>query len=278
MKRTSLLTATICCLSAISSHAITMYGLGSNGTLYTFDTAAPGAFVTVGTPANGISDIDFRGSNGNLYGITGSGSTYTVNLLTGAATLAFTPATTLNGMVSGFDVNPAADRFRVVTDAAANNNNYRLSSPGNDDDTTTPDGRFATPTNASDTAILDVAYTNPFNGGAGTSLYSIGTDGNLYQHFTQSGDAGGTFNGRISSGSLGLMLAADIAFDIAQDGNGYIASGTSLYRINNVGSAAPSVDLLGTLDEELVSMSAVPEPSSALLVAMAGLGLLRRRR
>ena len=267
----SLLVTLICGLSAVSSHAITMYGLGTNGALYSFDTAAPGTFVEIGTPANGITDIDFRGSNGNLYGITGTGSTFTVNLLTGAATSAFTPATTLNGMVSGFDVNPAADRFRVVTDAAAGNNNYRLSSPGGDTDTTTADGTFGTPSGVS---ILDVAYTNPFGQGVGgTSLYSIGSDGNLYVHSDGPG-----FNTMTSSGSLGFTPLADIAFDIAQDGTGYIANGTDLYSVSNIGTSVPNVTLLGTLGQPLSSFSAVPEPSSALLACFAGLGLLRRRR
>lgn len=279
MKPNNALIATLLCgLSAVSSHAVTIYGLGTDGTLYSFDTANPGTFNTIGTPANGITDIDFRGSNGNLYGIAGSGATFTVNLLTGLATSAFTPATTLVGMVSGFDVNPAADRFRVVTDAAADNN-YRLSQAGLDNGTTTADGTFTTPPN---TTILDVAYTNPFNGGAGTSLYSIGADGNLYQHFTQGGDPGGSFNGRTSSGSLGLGAidaSGGFAFDIAQEGNtGYFSIGTSLYSIDNVGTAAPNVTSLGTLAQPLASLSAVPEPSSVLLACLAGLGFLRRRR
>ena len=277
--RLHLLVATVCGLSAVSSQAITMFGLGTDGTLFSFDTETPSAFTTVGTPGFGIVDIDFRGSNGQLYGINAAGTSYTIDLSSGLATLAFTPST-LNGSVSGFDVNPAADRFRVTTDAAADNNNYRLSSSGNDDGTTTPDGRFDTPSNAADTAILDVAYRNPFNGAAGTALYSVGADGNLFIHDNQDGDDPGTFNARESLGSLGIPnLAADIAFDIAQDGNGYIASGNSLYRVEGIGTQAqPLAELIGTLDQEIVSFSAVPEPSTALLGCLGALALLRRRR
>lgn len=274
MKNKSLLLAPILCgLASAPAHAITMYALAADGDLYSFDTASPGIFNNIGTPTNAIIDLDFRGSNGTLYGIAGSGSTYTIDLLTGATSLAFSPSTTLNGMVSGFDVNPAADRFRVVTDASMGNNNYRLSSPGNDDGTTSEDGTFdAGPT------ILDVAYRNPFDGASGTTLYSVGSDGDLYTHFTRGGDPGGSFNGRSSSGPLGFVPGANIAFDVAQDGNGYIADGTTLYRVNGIGSVAPSVDNLGTLALPVTSFSAVPEPSSALSVCLAGVGFLRRRR
>ena len=254
-------------LSAGSSMAITVFGLGSGGSLYRFDSATPGDVTFVGTPGGGIIDLDFRGANGTLYGITGTGATYSINTTSGVSTFLNNPATALNGSVSGFDVNPAADRFRVVTDAISGNNNYRLSSPGSDTDVVTMDGTFATPIGVT---ILDVAYTNPFSGGMGTSLYSIGSDSMLYSHSNGPG-----FNTMTSIGSLGFALGSDVAFDISTDGIAYLADGADFYTVDLATGAATSA---GTLGQSFSSFSAVPEPSTALLSGLAALGLLRRKR
>lgn len=271
MKSKSLLLAlAFSYLAIVSSQAVTIYGLGIDNMLYSFDSATPGSFAPIGTPGSGIVDIDFRGSNGLLYGIAGSGNTFSINTSTGASTLLSTPATALNGSVSGFDVNPAADRFRVVTNSATGDNNYRLSSPGSDTNVVTVDGRFSTPISVT---ILDVAYTNPFSGVLGTALFSIGTDNNLYSH-----SVGPGFNTMNLVGGLGIMVGSDIAFDISGSGTGnigYLASGTNFYAINLSTGAATSV---GTLGVALSSFSAVPEPSSAFLGGLGALGLLRRNR
>jgi Domain of unknown function (DUF4394) len=256
-----------------ASQAVVIYGLGSAGQLYRFDSANPGAMTAVGSgTASGVVDIDFRGSNRLLYGISASGSTSTYDLITGVSTPRTTLAPgTLNGLVSGFDVNPVADRFRVVTNASSQNN-YRLTSPGADSTTVTPDGTFGTPLGVT---ILDVAYTNPFAAGT-TALYSIGSNGVLYSHTTAVGDGVGTFNMMTAIGSLGVTLGSDIAFDIAQEGGiAYLANGLDFYTVNLGTGLATSA---GTLQFGLSSFSAVPEPSSMLLGSLAGLALLRRRR
>ena len=69
-----------------SSHAVTIFGLGAGGQLYRFDSATPGTVSAVGSPlAGGIVDIDYRGSNNTLYGISGSGSTYSINTAVGTS-------------------------------------------------------------------------------------------------------------------------------------------------------------------------------------------------
>ncbi len=262
-------------LSAFSAQAITFLGLGTNGTLYSFDSATPGDFTTIGTPGNGIIEIDFRGSNGRLYGITSTGSLYNINVSDGTSQFISNPMTALTGSVSGFDVNPAADRFRVVTNAASGNN-FRLSSTGADTNVVTADGTFSMPPTAT---ILDVAYRNPFSGSSGTALYSVGSDSNLYIHSNEPSDPPGTFNARSLVGSLGFAVGTDVAFDIASDGNGYIASSGQLYRVDGIGFANPAAATsLGTLGQSIASFSAVPEPSVGILGAIASLGLLSRRR
>lgn len=257
-----------------TSSAITIFGLGTGGQLYRFDTAAPLIVTPVGVlSAGGIVDIDFRGSNGKLYGLSATGATSTIDTGSGAITALFTPSASLGGNVTGFDFNPAADRMRI---AVGGTTNFRMvpdaiagMTAGTVVNGAAGDGTFALPGGVT---LLDVAYTNPYNGGAGTTLYSIGSNGILYTH-----PAAGSpqFNTVTAVGSLGVALAGDIGFDISPDGTGYLVSGNSLYTVNLGTGAATAA---GTLGQSLSSISVIPEPSSALLGAIGALGLLRRRR
>ncbi|GAA5129151.1 DUF4394 domain-containing protein [Luteolibacter yonseiensis] len=258
-----------------SSHAITIYGLGPGGQLYSFDSASPGTVNAVGAATvGGIVDIDFRGSDNRLYGLSATGTTSTINTLTGAATVAFSPSHTLGGNVSGFDFNPAADRMRI---AVGGTNNFRMvpsGIPGMTAGTvvngaTGGDGLFSV---APGISVLDVAYTNPFNGAAGTTLFSIGSDGMLYSHPMAGAP---TFNNMLAVGSLGIPVAGDVGFDIAADGTGYLVSGNNFYTVNLTSGLATSV---GTLGQNLTSITVVPEPGAIVLVSVVGLGLLRRNR
>ncbi|HEY1187672.1 MAG TPA: DUF4394 domain-containing protein, partial [Gemmata sp.] len=109
---------------------------GSNNTLLRFDSAAPGTIVST-TPVTGLGAgetlqaIDYRPRTGQLVGITfpaastgdNPAKTYTINPLTGAATLVGTSTAITNGSdsVSGdIDFNPTVDRLRYVSEALAN--------------------------------------------------------------------------------------------------------------------------------------------------------------
>ena len=272
----SIITATVAyaTLAATQAHAIVIYGLGSGGQIYRFDSAAPGAFNAVGSAtAAGIVDIDFRGSNNRLYGLSGTGATSTISVSNGMLTPLFNPSHSL-GTVSGFDFNPAADRMRIIGGGV---NNFRMVPDGIAGMTAGTvvngaggaDGVFGVPMSVT---LLDVAYTNPFNGIAGTSLYSIGSDGILYNHPAVGAPQ---FNVLSAVGSLGISLAGDIGFDIDAGGTGYLVSGSSLYTVNLTTGAA---GLVGTLGQPLTSIAVVPEPSAVLLGGVASFALLRRRR
>lgn len=272
--RTLLSSALATTLLAGSASAITIFGLGAGGQLYSFDTASPGTVTAVGSAtAGGIVDIDFRGSNNRLYGITSEGTTSTINTTTGSLSLAFTAGSSLSG-VSGFDFNPAADRMRI---AVGGTTNFRMVPDGISPGTGTTaagfviaDGSYSLPVGV--TSILDVAYTNPFNGGLPTTtLYSIGSNGTLYSH-----SGAPQFNTMTAVGTgLGVALGSDIGFDIDSSGIGYIVSGTSLYTVDLSTGVATSAGTLGTA---LTSIAVIPEPSSMLLGSIAALGLLRRKR
>ncbi|MBC7979863.1 MAG: DUF4394 domain-containing protein [Armatimonadetes bacterium] len=260
---TLLITTIVTSFSAVSSHAILIFGLDTAGVLVSFDSAAPNVFTDIGSPAGGIVEIDFRGSNQKLYGLSGSGESFTISTTNGSSTFLNTPVTALTGTVSGFDVNPVPDRFRVV---AAGVNNYRLTTGGMDTNAVTVDNQFLVPNGVT---LLDVAYTNPFTGGS-TTLYSITSDGNLNSH---SGPP--QFNTLAVVGATGIVLGTEFGFDISTEGIAYASSDSLFYTVNlATGLATPA----GVLARPLTSFSAIPEPSSALLVGLAGLGLLRRRR
>lgn len=259
-----------------TSHAITIFGLGAGGQVYSFDTSAPAVVTPVGiATAPGVVDIDFRGSNNRLYAMAGSGATSTINTSTGQLTSVFASTShTINGGVTSFDFNPAVDRMRVVGGGI---NNYRLfpdntPMPGGTvvDGGTGGDGVFATPASVT---LLDVAYTNPFGNLGTTALFSIGSNGILYSH---PGAGAPQFNTLAAVGALGVTIGSDVGFDIDSTGTGWLVSGNSLYSVNLATGAATSVGALGV---GLTSIAVVPEPSSALvLISTAGLFFLRRRR
>lgn len=276
MQRKDLLFALAAAVAAVTltgtSQAIVIYGLGSGGQIYSFDTSAPLITSPIGSAtAVGIVDIDFRGANNKLYGMAGSGATSTINTSNGSLTSVFTSTSIpISGGVSSFDFNPVADRLRVV---GGGTNNYRLfpdgaPMPGGTVVNGMADGIFSV-------TLLDVAYTNPFNNSSTgmTALYSIGSDGVLYTH---PGTGAPQFNTLSAVGALGITIGSDIGFDIDSSGMGWLVSGTSLYTVNLATGEASAAGLLG---QSLTSIAVVPEPSSALvLISTAGLFFLRRRR
>lgn len=255
-------------LMATSSQAITIFGLGAGGQLYSFDTANPSVVTAVGGASTGLVAIDVRRSNGELYGLTADGSTSVVNRSTGALSSTFSPLTPFAGSVSGFDFNPAVDRMRIVVDGTTNYRMVPNGITGFTAGTVTTDGFFDLDPGVT---LLNVAYTNAFSG-TGTTLYSIGSNGTLYSHPAEGAPQ---FNLLDPEGNLGITLSGQVGFDIGPDGVGYLVDGSSLYTVNlGTGQATFS----GTLGQSLTSIAAIPEPSAMLLGCTAALGLLRRRR
>src|SRR5262249_19155307 len=131
----------------------TLLALGrDDNILYRFDSAAPGtiqsvALITGLQPGELVRGIDFRPRTGQLYalgvvdGATDTVRVYTVDPLTGAATLipGSTSFAVTNGTQYGFDFNPTVDRMRVTNDGDENfrinpNTGARADSPTNDTD------------------------------------------------------------------------------------------------------------------------------------------------
>ena len=275
------------------SRAALAYTIDNAQTLLRFDTATPGTLTTVGNfsgATNFLDGIDFRPSNGLLYGYSFvNNSVVIVDPNSAATTFVANLGTPSSTFDLGIDFNPAADRLRLVN---SNDQNLRINVGLPAATNTTVDGALVyavgdvsfgiSPT------INDAAYTNNDNNVAtGTQLYYVdyGTD----KLVTTAAPNAGLLN---TVGSLGVDATAFLGFDIFTDPfSGVntafaildVAAVTGLYNINLTTGAAT---LLGPVGNGFnvpaglaIQVAAVPEPGSALAGAIAvGLCVSGRRR
>ena len=256
--------------------AVPAIGLLANGSLFSFDTATPGTNTTIGTVtglqgSEIVYGLDYRPANGALYALGSTGRLYTVNTVTGAATLASTLSTGLSG--SGFDIafNPVPDRLRIVSNSGQN---LRVNV---DTGVVTVDTSLAfaagDPNFGTAPSVVAVGYTNQFAGAATTTLFDI--NGVPAVLATQNPPNNGTLN------TVGATNGSLISLDIASDsGIAYGASGSSFYTVN---LATGSASLVGAFAASTVTdftLLPVAEPLSAALfgLGLTGLAVARRRR
>jgi len=266
-------------------HAETLIGLTTANQLVSFDSATPG---TISGPLSisGLSvnekllDIDIRPATQQLYAVGSSGTIYSIDSTSGAATaqpmLMADPADATNPFAGldagslefGIDFNPVPDRLRVV---GTTGQNLRIN-VGNGN--TTTDGTL----NGAGTSAVSVAYTNPDTDPAtGTQLYYIdaGAPGMLY---TTSDPNAGVLT---SVGSLGVPTNLNVGFDISGTGMAFAsltdpASGySSLYSVNlATGMATLGGGIGSSLTLNGLAAAPVPEPSTWVLAALGLLGLV----
>ncbi len=204
-----------------------------------------------------VVGIDTRPATGELYALTSdiadTGRLYTVDLTTGAATLASTlspadgdPFVGLTGTSFGIDFNPVPDRLRIVSDA---DQNLRVNV---DTGAVITDGTLdyadGDTNDGADPNIVGVAYLNPFPGATTTTLFDIDSDLDILATQTPPND--GTLN---TVDDLGVVIAETVGFDIVSGTNQAFASlevgatGTSeLYEIDLDTGAATLIDEIGT--------------------------------
>jgi hypothetical protein len=252
----------------------TIAALTASNQLLRFDDARPDAILAT-TPITGLQagdavvGIDVRPATGQLYGLgrasDGTGRLYTINPLSGAATLvaaltaaAGDPFTTLNGTDFGVDFNPVPDRLRVVSDA---NQNLRINPTTGVVATDTALAFAAGDRNAGQNpSVVDVAYTNNVAGAGSTTLYGIDTnllsqktlaDGSTVMSLTLVRQGGidvppGTPSPNtgqlVSIGAFGRTGVTPTGLDVAPSGTAFVAIGAQAE-----GTSAPRALLL-TLD------------------------------
>lgn len=273
-------------LACATSQAVTLIGLNSQNQISRFDTANVGAALNISITGLAAGDrlvgIDTRPKDGKVYGVSLSNQLYTVDEMTGAATLvaALSAPVIQANLGYGIDFNPVADfgtgaSLRLVSSAGSN---FAINAAT---------GVVGNAANTIASGFSGVAYSNstlkPVAAPASTALYYIDSNNDTLAM------APSAFNAPTITavGALGVDVLKANGFEILGNGQAYAAlnvdAGTSLatgiYSIN-LGTGAAT--LLGVYNGTLsgLTVSAVPEPgtSAMMVLGLLGMGLLSRRR
>lgn len=278
-------------LAAGTAAAQTAYAVGNGGqSLIRFNVNDP---MNVSVVANFSGDnmfldaIDFRPATGQLYGYLDSAdSFYTVDVNTGALTLATDPASVAptNTFVTGLDFNPTIDRARLVTESTQN-----IVYNPNNGSTVAVTNVFYAAGDQNEGAIpniIDNAYTQNFDGSTSTTQYAI-------DHFTNQlvtvANNAGTLN---TVGDLGVDTGIFTGLDIFTDAGGNDTAYAILAGPNGENPGFYTVDLAtgaasligdlgfgsGALGDGVYSLAIIPTPSGFAALGLAAALAAGRRR
>ncbi|MCW5626620.1 MAG: DUF4394 domain-containing protein, partial [Burkholderiales bacterium] len=191
IRATALACAAFATAAASPTWAESIIGLTSTNQLVIFDSAAPtnaGSPVTItGLAANEmILGIDRRPTTGMLYGLGSGNNLYTLDAMTGAATLvgglmadpgdASMPFAGLAGTSFSVDFNPVPDLGMTLPSLRVTSNtgqNLRINVNGANGGRTFTDGDLNIPAGGSPTIVASAYTNNDTNAGTGTALYAI---------------------------------------------------------------------------------------------------------
>jgi hypothetical protein len=272
-------------------HAVTMVGLTTDNRLTTFDSATPDnqtPYLAISGVSGGarIVGIDTRPSDGKIYGLSTDNKVYTIDALTGVATLKVNLGSSFvdSGKAYGVDFNIAAD--------LANGTSLRVvSSTGQNYAVNVTTGAVVTATSLPGSpSIGAVAYNNyPMNGsGVPSGLYYIdfASDSLIFEPTA--------FNAPnpVLKGSLGFDTIGAFGFDAISHTTAFagltsaITGQGGFYSIDLLNGTASLVGLFPTSSPLLAGLTTfgiapVPEAETYAMM-LAGLGLVgyavRRRR
>lgn len=269
------------------AQAESIIGLSSFNSLVFFDSSTPGAasgptFITGLNAGEQLLDIDIRPADQQLYALGRTGTIYTVDPGTGAATVKSSLSVALGSALEfGIDFNPVPDRLRIVSTSGQN---LRVNV---DTGAVTVDS----PLSGAATGAASVAYTNPdTNPNTGTTLYYLqyGTAADL---LTTTNPNGGVTT---LVGSTGTASNVHIGFDISGFSTTAFATLsdplTGFASLYTVDLASGGVSLVGAIGSPglpyniygIATQTTIPEATSLALLGgvtlAVGMGLIRRRR
>lgn len=203
------------------------------------DASVQGSLTVTGVSGNLIG-IDVRPANRLLYGLTDANILYTINLQTGAATVASTLSVPFTaGTLSGMDFNPVPDRLRLV---GANGQNFRINVDTGEVIQDRPLAFGPMELQGSRPAVTAAAYTNNVAGAQSTRLLNIDGERNLLLFQNPPNDGV-----QMPIGPLGVNFGPVGGFDIRTVGGvdtGFAIGGSTLYRIDLNTGRATSVGTL----------------------------------
>jgi hypothetical protein len=233
-------------LTATAAHADGwIIGLVDGKSIVTIDPGSRKVTSTVNIRGAGpMLGVDVRPADGMLYGVTGDGSVFTIDIRSGQATKKSKLTQAWNRTAATtFDFNPVADRLRLMS---AESVNWRINV---DDGKVIVDGSHKFKdgdVNAGRTPrIVAGAYTNSFKDTKATALYNIdATTGTLVM---QAPPNDGVLN---TIGSLGMPVNGPVAFNIVSSGPdqnaAWLVAGGTLYSVDlKTGKATMSGKISG---------------------------------
>jgi hypothetical protein len=276
----------------------TVAALTADSRLFVVDNSNPLAVssaigITGLQTGESLVGIDVRPATGELYGLSGAGRLYTVDAMTGVATLVApltaaagdltSPFTALAGTDFGIDFNPAVDALRIVSNA---NENLRVNPDTGAVTTDTPLAYDAGDQSAgAEPDVVDIAYT-PIDAGTSTLLGIEGLGTNLHNlkllpdgvstvpalSVVRIGGIGGNpspANGLLfTNGPFGRDGVFNRGMDIAEDGTTFVGvelhfesgSGVAyeLVKINPDSGVDTSQGFIGDGQTPIVDIAIVP--------------------
>lgn len=252
-------TAFIALFTAAGAHGALLVGVTGTNNLVTFDSDAPGTYVSntqIINTQNGqfITNIAYDGDTGIHYGLDTSANFYRISL-DGTATLVAS-SLALSSFDAGFGYDPLTGKLVFASSAIS---------------TFETDGSML--------ATSSIAFgAGDMNAGTAPDLFGFAVDPFNFETYVLDANLGvlgrifdPSFSEIFTVGSIGFPVSA--VGDLAFDGNGNLFAAlsddgftTSLFSIN---TATGQASALGSFADGGVVTLAIPEPSVSFLALLA---------